>query len=144
MLYCRAKPRMCRLPKNVPSMDFLQFSLNCSLSNPLFLLVICFVLYSCFDFSSLHSTFLPSPVLFVCPSPGLSLLCSPSLCVVSPSLITFSHTLHGFSPLASLSVCIFNPSPNLCIFLPLASASFSAFLSPFLFLPSLSLTAGVW
>ena len=137
MLYCRAKPRVCCLPKKCSECGSPPIFLKLlSLSNPLFLLLICFVFYSCFDFSSLHSTFLPSPVcLSVRPLVSLSL--SLSLCVVSASLITFSHTLHGFSPLASLClsaslipICVFFsllPQPHFLPFVPFSLFTVSFF-----------------
>lgn len=140
MLYCRAKPRVCCLPKKCSECGSPPIFLKLlSLSKPLFLLLICFVFYSCFDFSSLHSTFLPSPVcLSVHPLVSLSL----SLCVVSASLITFSHTLHGFSPLASL--CLSASLIPICVFFSLLpQPHFLPFVPFFSFYRLFLLTAGM-
>ena len=110
-------------------MDRLQFYLNRSLwairffSHNLF----CVVLLLCFSAPPFHLPLFP---LFVFPNPVVCLLFSISLCVVSSSLITFSHTLHGFYP-PRLSASLI-PLP-ICVFLPLslASASFSSFVHIF-------------
>lgn len=119
---------MCRLPKNVPSMDFLQFSLNCSLS-PRNLL--CVVLLLWFFIPPFH---LPPLSCFVCLSVpwSLSPVFSLSLCCLSLSN-HFFHTLSTVSPLSPLClsasliplpICVFFsllPQPHFLPFCPLFS-----------------------
>lgn len=131
MLYCRAKPPVCFLPKMLSAWIACHFFLKSLSEQSAFSPVIGFVLSPRFVSLSLCSNVLSSPVCFL--NPMLCLLFSFSL----PFQSLF-ETLYTVLPL--LSDCIYLiPLPFGAFFsLPLSrsSASFSAFVP-------LSLTAGV-
>lgn len=112
VLYCRAKPPVCCLPKMFRAWITSNFFLHLSVWAIRFFNSICFVLYSCFVSPLLYSTFLSSSVWFF--STPWSFSFSLSLCTVPFSLITLAHTLHSFPFFAAVSLCIFNPFS--CVF----------------------------